>query len=223
MYLGKSLFAVSMAFALSALSASAEPNPANVQPSTKPPAHQATLPGIDKPFKPTAMLMVSLENTNLWAELYSMSKAEVPAAIQRAINGDAPAEQLTAAVADWSLHLSSGNRSFVMPEQEYKLTRDGRQIDYADCVVTPLKGDKIELTYRTNDGSHTAKLSAVVQEYLSYSSSTNEMLDVKVYEQCMKETHSRMFLHGSLVLTKKGHPSPIAVEEVLVQSIVEPE
>lgn len=182
----------------------------------------ANAQGIDTPFKPTATLIVSLENTNVWAELYSVPFDGVADAINKAKDGHAPAETLTAAIAEWSLHLTSGKKSLILPEQEFNLTRDAVPIDYADCVVTPSIGDRLNVKYEAKDKSYTAVLDVEMREYLAYGSDSDELLDVKDYEQCMKETHSRMFLHGDLTLFKKGSSKPFAKQDVLVQSIAEP-
>lgn len=184
---------------------------------------QSNAAPIDIPYKPTATLMVTLESTNGWAELYSMPEEKVSAAIQNATKGDAPANDLTAAIANWSLHLTSKKKSLVMPEKEVSLTREGQTIDYSDCTTTPKKGDKLKVVYSTDDGQHRAILDVVMQEYFSYSEVPGEVLDVTIYEQCLKETHSRMFLYGTLTLSKKNEKSKPDIEKVLVQSIVEPQ
>ena len=53
---------------------------------------------ISVPFKPSGSLIAQLDVAGIWAEVYPATSTEIPAALERGMQGQAPVEKVAAIV-----------------------------------------------------------------------------------------------------------------------------
>jgi hypothetical protein len=173
------------------------------------------------PYQPSGMVSALLETTTVWGEVYPVPAGQVDAALARALQGQAPAEQVAAVVMQSTLHFAVGRTSEQLPETSSRMERDGQPLEYDErCGVAPRKGDRLVAVYGKANNVLSAELDARVVRYLPFSDESDEPLNLDKPGACEQETHSRMFLSGVLKLKRNGkqvHEVP-----VLLQSIVQP-
>lgn len=173
------------------------------------------------PYQPSGQVLAEVESAPVWAEVYPVGPKEVPLAIARALKNDAPADRLVAVVMKASLHFGVGRTSERLPETSSRLTRDGIEIDYDErCGVSPQAGDRLQTTYARSNSALSAELDMRVVRRFAFGPDSDEPLDLSKPGACEQETHSRIFLSGTLRLKRQG----VLQQEipVLVQSISEP-
>lgn len=173
------------------------------------------------PYKPTASLMEMLGRAPVWAELYDVPAKAVPEALKRAKEGDAPATILQAAIAERRLHFRIDAINQAFPETESALTRAGKEVEYESCVNAPAVGDRLQIAYAKPPSPFRVVLDAKVVAYMAYGEESPEPLDLTKQGECEAETHSRMFLAGTLKLFKDGKFKEN--KEILLQAIVHPD
>lgn len=184
-------------------------------------AAQAAAPQLTVPYQPSGMATALLESVNVWGEVYPVSAAEVEGAVGRALQGQAPADQVAAVVIDSTLHFAVGRTKEQLPETASRMERKGQPIEYDEkCGITPEKGDRLVATYSKANTVLSAELDVRVVRYLPFSDESDEPLDLAKPGVCEQETHSRMFLSGVLKLKRAGKLQQEV--PVLLQSIVEP-
>lgn len=172
------------------------------------------------PYKPTGALIASLDDARVWAELYDVKAVDVPAAVEKAKGGQPPSPSLAGAIANWSIYFAVDKRGLAIPEKSSSMTRAGAPVEYEACIENPKPGDLLEIKYENANTPYSLALKATVVEQLAFGDESTLALDVSNPEECAKETHSRMFLQGTLSLYKDGALKD--TREVLVQSIVTP-
>jgi len=184
-------------------------------------AAQAAAPQLTIPYQPSGMASALLESVNVWGEVYPVSAAGIEAAVGRALQGQAPADQVAAVVIDSTLHFAIGRASEQLPETASKMERKGSPIEYDEkCGITPEKGDRLVALYSKSNNVLSAELDVRVVRYLPFSDDSDEPLDLSKPGVCEQETHSRMFLSGVLRIKRAGKLQQEV--PVLLQSIVEP-
>jgi len=175
---------------------------------------------ISVPFKPSGSLIAQLDVAGIWAEVYPATSTEVPAALERGMQGQAPVEKVAAIVVQSTLHFSMGKANLQLPELSAQTMRKGFAVDYdEECKVYPKNGDTFIATYGKAGDKVTAELDVKIIKYLPFSDESDEPLDLSKPGECEKETHSRMFFSGELRVKQDGklqHSIP-----VLMQSIVD--
>jgi len=182
-------------------------------------AHAA--PRLSIPYQPSGMASALLETADVWAEVYPVPATGVENALARALQGQAPSDEVAAVIIDSTLHFAIGKTSEQLPEASSRMERNGSPVEYdGNCGIVPKKGDRLVATYSKFNNKFSAELDVRVVRYLPFSDESDEPLDLSTPDACEKETHSRMFLSGVLRLKREG--KLLQDVPVLLQSIVEP-
>lgn len=182
---------------------------------------QAAPQQISVPYKPSGIVLGLLDTADVWAEVYPVAPANLETALGRAMLGESPTDQVSAVVIESTLHFALGKSNEQLPEQASNMERDGKSLKYDEqCGVFPKKGDRLFVTYGRSGNGLSAELDVRVVKYLPFSEASDDPLDMSNPEECAKETHSRMFLSGTIRFKRDG--KVFQTMPVLMQSIVEP-
>lgn len=173
------------------------------------------------PYEPSGMVMATLDERGSWAELYPLTPAKVPQALVKAEQGDPPANDLVAVALGGKLHFGIGRLSQQLPLLSTSPSRGGEAVEYDDlCVTYPQPGDRLQAAYGAPDNKFGASLDVKVVRYYSLSEESDTPLDLSKPGECKRETHSRLFLSGTLTLT--AHGAKQQTLPVLMQVVSEP-
>lgn len=174
------------------------------------------------PYEPSGMVIASLDERGSWAELYPLPEAKVPQALVKAEQGDPPVDKLVAVVLGGKLHFGIGRLSQQLPMLNSSPSRNGEAIGYDDlCATYPQRGDRLQAAYGAPDSKFGASLDVKVVRYYSLSEESDTPLDLSKPGECKRETHSRLFLSGTLTLTVHGAKQQTL--PVLMQVVSEPD